>query len=110
MTGHDGYDSISVSTGGNDAGHGQGGDRRRSSGSDFLVRTGKEAAEQQAQDLSDALGFIRIALLVFAARRAARRRLPDLQHVHRDRRPAHEGVRAAARARRLARRRSCARC
>jgi putative ABC transport system permease protein len=31
------------------------------------VRTGKEAAEQQAQDLSDALGFIRTALLVFAA-------------------------------------------
>ena len=39
---------------------------RRSSASDFLVRTGKEAAEQQAQDLSDALGFIRTALLVFA--------------------------------------------
>ena len=31
------------------------------------MRTGKEAAEQQAQDLSDALGFIRTALLVFAA-------------------------------------------
>ena len=30
------------------------------------MRTGKEAAEQQAQDLSDALGFIRTALLVFA--------------------------------------------
>src|SRR5206468_4414773 len=29
-------------------------------------RTGKEAAEQQAQDLSDALGFIRVALLIFA--------------------------------------------
>ena len=36
-------------------------------------------------------------------RRAARRRLPDLQHVHGDRRAADEGVRAAARARRLAR-------
>ena len=35
-------------------------------GSDFNVRTGKEQAEQSAQDLSDALGFIRIALLVFA--------------------------------------------
>ena len=66
MTGHDGYDSISVSTGGNEPGHGQGGDRRRRSGATSLVRTGKEAAEQQAQDLSDALGFIRIALLVFA--------------------------------------------
>ena len=37
-----------------------------SSGRDFNVRTGKEAAEQQAQDLSDALGFLRTALLVFA--------------------------------------------
>ena len=31
------------------------------------MRTGKEQAEKQAQDLSDALGFIRTALLVFAA-------------------------------------------
>ena len=30
------------------------------------MRTGKEQAEKQAQDLSDALGFIRTALLVFA--------------------------------------------
>ena len=37
-----------------------------SSGSEFTVRTGKEQAEKQAQDLSDALGFIRTALLVFA--------------------------------------------
>ena len=35
-------------------------------GSGFAVRTGEEQAEKQAQDLSDALGFIRIALLVFA--------------------------------------------
>jgi putative ABC transport system permease protein len=64
-TGHDGFDSISVSTGGNDP------DKVKAQikselGSDFNVRTGKEAAEQQAQDLSDALGFIRTALLVFA--------------------------------------------
>ena len=39
---------------------------QRELGRDFLVRTGEEAAEQQAQDFSDALGFIRIALLVFA--------------------------------------------
>ena len=102
MTGHDGYDSISVSTGGDDP------DTVKAAvpkelGRDFLVRTGKEAAEQQAQDLSDALGFIRTALLVFAGGRAARRRLPDLQHVHGDRRAADEGVRAAAGARRLAR-------
>src|SRR6185503_18811902 len=36
-------------------------------GADFTVRTGKEQAEKQAQDLSNALGFIRTALLVFAA-------------------------------------------
>jgi putative ABC transport system permease protein len=36
-------------------------------GDDYNVRTGKEQAEQSAQDLSDALGFIRTALLVFAA-------------------------------------------
>src|SRR4051794_14574825 len=66
MTGHDGYDSISISTGSNDP------DTVKKAvastlGRDFNVRTGKEAAEQQAQDLSDALGFIRTALLVFAA-------------------------------------------
>ncbi|MDA0185021.1 ABC transporter permease [Solirubrobacter phytolaccae] len=65
MTGHDGYDSISVSTGGADP------DTVKSAitqklGRDYLVRTGKEAAEQQAQDLSDALGFLRVALLIFA--------------------------------------------
>ena len=66
MTGHDGYDSISVATGSNSP------DKVKAAikqvlGGDFTVRTGKEAAEQQAQDLSDALGFIRTALLVFAA-------------------------------------------
>ena len=65
MTGHDGYDSISVSTGGGDPDEVKAAIQREL-GNDFLVRTGKEAAEQQAQDLSDALGFIRIALLVFA--------------------------------------------
>jgi putative ABC transport system permease protein len=66
MTGHDGYDSISISTGGNSP------ETVKKAvaaelGRDFNVRTGKEAAEQQAQDLSDALGFLRTALLVFAA-------------------------------------------
>lgn len=65
VTQHDGYDSISISTGGEDP------DTVKAAvaaklGGDFLVRTGEEAAEQQAQDLSDALGFIRIALLIFA--------------------------------------------
>ncbi len=36
-------------------------------GSGYAVRTGEEQAEKSAQDLSDALGFIRTALLVFAA-------------------------------------------
>lgn len=65
MTGHDGYDTISVSTGGNNPDTVKAAIKKELGG-DFLVRTGKEAAEQQAQDLSDALGFIRIALLVFA--------------------------------------------
>ena len=66
MTGHDGYDSISVSTGSNSPDTVKAA-LKQELGSDFTVRTGKEAAEQQAQDLSDALGFIRTALLVFAA-------------------------------------------
>ncbi|HEX5780432.1 MAG TPA: FtsX-like permease family protein, partial [Solirubrobacteraceae bacterium] len=36
-------------------------------GNGFNVRTGEEQAEDAAQDLSSALGFIRTALLVFAA-------------------------------------------
>ena len=36
-------------------------------GRGYAVRTGKEQAEKAAQDLSSALGFIRILLLVFAA-------------------------------------------
>jgi putative ABC transport system permease protein len=38
----------------------------RELGSGYTVRTGEEQAEASAQDLSDALGFIRTALLVFA--------------------------------------------
>jgi putative ABC transport system permease protein len=63
MTGHAGYDSISVAT--NDP-NGVKAALQRSLGRDFSVRTGKEAAAQQAQDLSNALGFLRTALLVFA--------------------------------------------
>jgi putative ABC transport system permease protein len=65
MTGHDGYDSISVATGGNDADQVKA-QLQRELGRDFLVRTGEEAAEQTAQDFADALGFLRTALLVFA--------------------------------------------
>ncbi len=63
VTGHDGYDSISVATGDP---KGVKAALQRELGHPILVRTGKEAAEQQAQDLADALGFIRTALLVFA--------------------------------------------
>jgi len=66
MTGHDGYDSISIATGNNKPETVKAAVAKEL-GRDFNVRTGKEAAEQQAQDLSDALGFIRTALLVFAA-------------------------------------------
>ncbi len=64
VTGHDGYDSIAVATGDPE---GVKAALKRELGGDFNVRTGKEAAEQQAQDLSDALGFLRTGLLVFAA-------------------------------------------
>jgi putative ABC transport system permease protein len=64
VTGHDGYDSISVAAGHPDAIKAA---IKRELGPSFNVRTGKEAAEQQAQDLSDALGFLRTGLLVFAA-------------------------------------------
>src|SRR4051812_14691470 len=63
QTGHDGYDSISVATGDPNSVKAA---LQRELGRDFNVRTGKEAAEEQAQDLSDALGFLRTALLVFA--------------------------------------------
>src|SRR4051794_24870562 len=66
VTDHHGYDTISVSTGGSDPNTVKAA-LQRELGHGINVRTGKEAAEQQAQDLSDALGFIRTALLVFAA-------------------------------------------
>ncbi len=65
MAGYDGWDSISINTGGGDADEVKAAVQREL-GRDFEVRTGQEAAEQNAQDLSDALGFIRIALLIFA--------------------------------------------
>jgi putative ABC transport system permease protein len=67
VTGHDGYDEISVA-----AARGTTPEQLKAAiaaelgGRDFAVRTGKEQAAKQAQDLSDALGFIRTALLVFA--------------------------------------------
>src|SRR3954454_7838177 len=66
VTGHDGYDDISVAASGGTTPEQLKAAIGEELGSGFAVRTGKEQAEKQAQDLSDALGFIRTALLVFA--------------------------------------------
>jgi putative ABC transport system permease protein len=66
VTGHDGYDDISVAAKSGTSPEELKAAISRVLGRDFAVRTGKEQAEKQAQDLSDALGFIRTALLVFA--------------------------------------------
>ena len=67
VTGHDGYDDVSVAASGGTTPEALKAAIAAELGSEFAVRTGKEQAEKQAQDLSDALGFIRTALLVFAA-------------------------------------------
>ena len=64
---HDGYDEITVAAEDGTEPAALKAAISRELGDDFNVRTGEEAAEQQAQDLSEALGFIRTALLVFAA-------------------------------------------
>jgi len=67
MTGHHGYDEISVAAaGGTSPDELKAAIANKLGGREFTVRTGKEQAAKQAQDLSDALGFIRTALLVFA--------------------------------------------
>ena len=66
VTGHDGYDDISVAAAGGTTPEQLKAAIARELGREFAVRTGEEQAEKQAQDLSDALGFIRTALLVFA--------------------------------------------
>jgi putative ABC transport system permease protein len=66
VTGHDGYDDISVAAKGGTSPDELKANIKRELGSGLTVRTGKEQAAKQAQDLSDALGFIRTALLVFA--------------------------------------------
>ena len=67
VTGHDGYDDISVAAAGGTSPEELKAAIARELGPEFAVRTGEEQAAKQAQDLSDALGFIRTALLVFAA-------------------------------------------
>ncbi|MGH2968988.1 MAG: ABC transporter permease [Solirubrobacteraceae bacterium] len=67
VTGHDGYDDISVAAAGGTSPEELKAAIARELGRDYAVRTGEEQAEKQAQDLSEALGFIRTALLVFAA-------------------------------------------
>ena len=67
VSGHDGYDDISVA-----ADSGTSPEQLKAAISaelgrkEFSVLTGKEQADKSASDLSEALGFIRIALLVFA--------------------------------------------
>jgi putative ABC transport system permease protein len=66
VTGHDGYDDISVA-----ASSGTSPEELKAAiaaalGPEYNVLTGKEQAEKSASDLSEDLGFIRIALLVFA--------------------------------------------
>ena len=67
VTGHDGYDDISVAASGGTTPEQLKAAIAQELGPEFAVRTGKEQAEKQARDLSEALGFIRTALLVFAA-------------------------------------------
>ena len=67
VTGHDGYDEIRSAASGGTSPEALKAAIKTELGDEFAVRTGKENAEKQAQDLSDALGFIRTALLVFAA-------------------------------------------
>jgi putative ABC transport system permease protein len=62
----DGYHDISVAAEGGTSPEELKAAITRELGPQFTVRTGEEQAAKQAQDLSDALGFIRTALLVFA--------------------------------------------
>ena len=66
MTGHDGYDSISVAAGSGSAGGAQGGDRRRRSGATSPCARARRRPSSRRRTSRDALGFIRTALLVFA--------------------------------------------
>ena len=66
VTGHDGYDDISVAGAGGTSPEELKAAIARELGPSFAVRTGKEQAEKQAGDLSDALRPIRTSLLVFA--------------------------------------------
>ena len=66
VTGHDGYDDISVAAESGTSPKELKAAIATELGPRFSVLTGKEQAEKNASDLSDALGFIRTALLVFA--------------------------------------------
>ena len=67
VTEHDGWDEISIAAAGGTSPDQLKATVVRALGSrEFTVRTGEEQAAKQAQDLSEALGFIRTALLVFA--------------------------------------------
>jgi putative ABC transport system permease protein len=67
VTGHDGYDDISVAAKGDTSPEELKAAISRELGSkDFAVRTGKEQVDKSAGDFSDALAPIRTLLLVFA--------------------------------------------
>ena len=65
MTGHDGYDSISVATGDTDPDEVKAALQRELGATSWSARA-RRRPSRQAQDFADALGFLRTALLVFA--------------------------------------------
>ena len=66
VTGHDGYDDISVAAAGGTSPEELKANIAAALDPSFSVLTGKEQADKNASDLSEALSFIRILLLVFA--------------------------------------------
>ena len=102
VTGHDGYDDISVAAAERHvAGAAQGGDRPRAGARTSRSAPARSRPRSRRGPLRRARPHPHRAAGV-RRRRAAGRRLPDLQHVHGHRRAADAGVRAAAHARRLA--------
>ena len=77
--------------------------RPRRAGSTSRSAPARQAADENAADINDQIGgFLTPALLALRRRRAARRRVHHLQHLHDHRRRAHPRVRDAADARRHA--------
>ena len=110
VSGHDGYDDISVA-----AANGTSPEELKAA---IAAELGPQFTRADRQGAGGEVGLRPLRRARLHPHRAARvrrrrragRRLPDLQHLQRHRRPAHARVRAAAHARRLARRSCCARC